>query len=122
MRYLPGRLNDVNASKYGNEEQLKSLIKALNNKGIQAIADIVLNHRIGEKQDGSGKYYIFEGGTPYKCLDWGPSLIFKDDDYCVGNGNLDTGGPITGSPDIDHVNPVVQQELSDWMNWMKIGV
>ncbi|XP_023731331.1 alpha-amylase-like [Lactuca sativa] len=120
--FLARRLYDLNASKYRNEEQLKSLIKASNNKGIKVVADIVINHRTGEKEDGSGKYYIFEGGTPDKHLDWGSSLICKDDDYCVGNGNLDTGGPITASPDIDHINPIVQKELSDWMNWLKIEI
>ncbi|KAL7613284.1 hypothetical protein Lser_V15G05485 [Lactuca serriola] len=92
------------------------------NKGIKAVADIVINHRTGEKQDGSRKYYIFEGGTLDKRLDWGSSLICKDYDYCVGNGNIDTGYPITGSPGIDHVNPIVQKELSDWMNWLKIEI
>ncbi|XP_023767365.1 alpha-amylase-like [Lactuca sativa] len=92
------------------------------NKGIKAVADIVINHRTGEKQDGSGKFYIFEGGTPYKRLDWGSSLIFKDDDYYGCNGNIDIGDPITGSPVIDHVNPIVQKELSDWMNWLKIEI
>ena len=49
-------------------------------------------------------------------------MIFKDDDYCVGNGNIDTGDPITVSPDIDHVNPIVQKELCDWINWLKIEI
>ncbi|VAI90261.1 unnamed protein product [Triticum turgidum subsp. durum] len=35
-----GRLYDIDASKYGNAAELKSLIRALHGKGVQAIADI----------------------------------------------------------------------------------
>uniref|UniRef100_M8AZ68 alpha-amylase n=1 Tax=Aegilops tauschii TaxID=37682 RepID=M8AZ68_AEGTA len=38
--YMPGRLYDIDASKYGNAADLKSLIRALHGKGVQAIADI----------------------------------------------------------------------------------
>ncbi|KAG6714082.1 hypothetical protein I3842_05G185200 [Carya illinoinensis] len=102
--YLLGRLYDLDTSKYGSKDELKVLIAALHEKGIKVIADIVINHRTAEKQGGREIWCIFEGGTldeHLEHLDW------------------ESYDP---APDIDHLNPQVQKELSQWVNWLKTEI
>ncbi|CAH9078022.1 unnamed protein product [Cuscuta epithymum] len=120
--YMPKRMYDLDTSKYGNKQELKKLIDAFHAKGIKCVADIVLNHRAGERANTDGKINLFEGGTPDTKLDWGASEICGDDAVFGGTGNPDTGEPWGDAPDIDHRSVKVQTEISDWMNWLKSEV
>lgn len=117
--YMPSQLYNLNACKYGNEEQLKSLIDSYHSLGVRCIADIVINHRCGDKQDENGIWNVFEGGTPDDRLDWGPWAITGGDHEYQGRGQPDTGEDYGAAPDIDHTNEKVQNELANWMKWLK---
>ncbi|KAK6245246.1 hypothetical protein SCA6_008336 [Theobroma cacao] len=119
--YYPGRLYDLNASKYGSQAELKSLVEAFHQNGIKCIADIVVNHRSTEREDAQGVF--FEGGTPDGRLDGGTSLICNNDpNFTYGTGSPDSGRDFPFGPDVDLLNTTTQQQLSDWMNWLKTDI
>ncbi|GLJ24443.1 hypothetical protein SUGI_0466770 [Cryptomeria japonica] len=121
--YLPGKLYDLDSSKYGTTEQLKQAIQEFHNNGVRCVCDIVINHRTGSKQDENGYWCIFEGGTEDSALDWsGWAVPPRDQPYPCGTGNQDTGEDYTPAPDVDHANPKIHSELSDWMNWLKSDI
>ncbi|XP_077253455.1 alpha-amylase-like isoform X1 [Tasmannia lanceolata] len=120
--YMPGRLYDLDASNYGTEADLKDLILALHNSGLKAMADIVINHRVGTILTSDGGC-TFEGGTTDGRLDWGTWAVCKNDpNFHCGTGNDDTGLDFFKAPDIDHTNPTVQTDLINWLNWLKTNI
>ncbi|GLJ07943.1 hypothetical protein SUGI_0078130 [Cryptomeria japonica] len=117
--YLPGKLYDLDESKYGSSSELRKAVQAFHQNGVRCVCDIVINHRTGSKQDDKGNWCIFEGGTDDDRLDWGAWAIpVHDKPYSCGMGNADTGYDYEAAPDVDHTNSRVQRELSEWMKWL----
>jgi len=111
MGYLPKDYYNLNTS-HGSAAQLSTLIGSLHGQGIKVIADIVINHRVG--QNNWADFY-----NP----SWGPWAVCKDDEWANngGNptGNYDTGEKYEAGRDLDHTNVTVQNDIKAWMYWLK---
>ncbi|KAG2422982.1 hypothetical protein HXX76_015653 [Chlamydomonas incerta] len=120
--YLPGQLYDLD-SEYGNQQQLTELCAALKAAGISPLADIVINHRCADEQEG-GVYnnFLDEIDHAGKSIDWGRWAITGNDPVFKGEGNPDTGDDFGAAPDLDHANPELRAALVDWLNWLKTEV
>ena len=104
--YLPRELNKLD-SKYGSATELRGAIKAI--KPVKAIADIVINHRVGTTREED-----FTNPT------WTTYTIANGDEYSGHKSfNLDTGDAYEAARDLDHHNPEVQESLITWMNSLK---
>jgi alpha-amylase len=105
--YLPNRLY-VQNSQYGTQDQLQKAIAALHSRGVKAVADIVINHRVGTKD-----WADFTEPT------WGNDAVCRDDEWPGARGNYDSGSSYNAGRDIDHTQVYVQNSLKEWLLWMK---
>jgi hypothetical protein len=64
--YLPRDLYKLD-TKYGSEQQLRTLIGMIHERGMHAIADIVVNHRCATAQGAGGQWNKWEGVK----MNWG---------------------------------------------------
>ncbi|KAL6750310.1 glycoside hydrolase superfamily [Haematococcus lacustris] len=117
--YMPGQLYNLN-SKYGTQEELLALTKALQAAGIQPMADIVINHRCADEQvDGVWNKFRDDINHEGKRIDWGQWAITSNDPSFKGSGNPDTGEDYGPAPDLDHANPELRAALTDWLAWLQ---
>lgn len=109
--YLPRELYDLNTN-YGTQAQLQSCINALHGQGIEVLADIVINHRVGSF-----------GWADFMNPTWGCWAVTAQDEWQYNGGNPcggnDTGDNYSAARDIDHTNSTVRNDISAWMNWLK---
>ena len=127
--YHPHELNEFD-NNYGNEQQHRSLLHALLAKGIEPIADVVINHR-----NGSGGWATFKNPT------WPSTFICSDDEFwfqspsslpnqkdreILAAGNK--GAPDFqwsnypkwhGARDLDHTNSEVRKEIKKYLRKLR---
>lgn len=108
--YLPRQLNKLDSS-YGTEAQLTAAIAALNAQGIQSIADIVINHRVG-----TTNWADFTNPA------WDCRAVVNNDEWTGKCGNADSGDGYSAGRDIDHSQVFVQNDLKTWMGSRLKGV
>ena len=116
--------NDYNSS-FGNEEQLRSMIKTFKEKGIGTIADVVINHRRNVSNWVDFPKETYKGVT----YEMTPTDICADDDggetkkWATTNGyslssNNDTGEGWGGMRDIDHKSENVQKIVKAYLSFL----
>ncbi|MBR1388750.1 MAG: alpha-amylase [Prevotella sp.] len=119
-------------SSFGNEQELRALIKALKEKGIGTIADVVLNHRRTLNQTFEFPEETYQGVT-YKMLstdicgndlsNWTGSdgqstkTYAQQKGYEVSSHN-DTGEGWGGMPDLDHYSDNVQTIVKAYLHML----
>ena len=99
--YEPDQLYNLDSA-YGTKVELKDAIKALHDRNIDAIADIVINHRHAE-------------GTTFTNPSW-PAEYICSNAETPGKGKIDTGDHAGFAEDLDHTNPKLQDAIVEFMN------
>ncbi|MEP4092823.1 starch-binding protein [Reichenbachiella sp.] len=112
--YLPRQLSNL-SNGYGSASEHTAMLQNLNNNGIEPIADIVINHRVG-----STNWVDFTSPT------WGTWSITSNDEVWsqpayqgLERGNGDTGSGYDAARDLDHTNQGVRDGIKNWLNELK---
>lgn len=106
--YIPRRWHVLDSA-YGSEAELRAAIQALG--PVKALADVVLNHRVGVATAGSDF-----ADPPFPD---NRAAIACDDESGVGTGNPDTGDRHPAGRDLDHTNPGVRAAVADYLARLK---
>jgi alpha-amylase len=107
--YIPRRW-DLLDTAYGSEAELRAAIRALG--PVRAMADIVLNHRVGVATAGADF-----ADPPFPD---NRAAIACDDESGVGTGNPDTGDRHPAGRDLDHTNPGVRAAIKDYLRRLQV--
>ncbi len=115
--YFPTEWYNFSQTSWGSEAQLKKMLNSMNARGINPIADIVVNHRSGTT-----------GWTDFTNPTWGCETIVSNDEAanpanvytgCRPSGAPDTGEGFGGSRDLDHTNLTVQNGVKEYLEKLK---
>ncbi|KAJ8762258.1 hypothetical protein K2173_007414 [Erythroxylum novogranatense] len=112
--YLPQNLYSLNSA-YGSEHLLKDLLQKMKQCKVRAMADIVINHRLGTAQ-GHGAMHNRYDGIP---LSWDERAVTS----CTGGlGNKSSGDNFSGVSNIDHSQEFVRKDITGWLKWLRYEI
>lgn len=123
MGYDPVYWFTNHTSSFGNEAQLRSMIKTYKEKGVGIIEDVVVNHR-----SGASNWYNFPSET-WNGKTWqlttgsicSTDEVWRDGGHgCPASykGAPDTGEDFGSSRDLDHTNPTVQDHVKNYCKFL----
>jgi alpha-amylase len=105
--YLPVDYYDY-TSRYGTEGELAAAVYQLRQYGVDAMADIVINH-VGEfSRNSLGEW------TPFR-QSWGGEAICSTDRYFGGSGKPDSGKDFGPGADLDLSQRFVREAVLEWL-------
>lgn len=105
--YLPNELY-AQSGAYGDAGALRAAIGALHRVGVMAIADIVINHRVGTYD-----------WADFRAPVWDARAVCSDDEWAGARGGRDSGATYHAARDIDHSQAWVRSSLVEWMAWLR---
>lgn len=112
-------------STFGQERDLRLMVKAYKEKGVSVIEDVVLNHKKGVTGwvDFANEEWTHDGVT--EKIEWSLADICQNDDggytknqgYKVTGAN-DTGDDFSGFRDLDHTSANVQKNCITYLKYL----
>lgn len=124
MGYLPYKFFDQ-TSTFGNEQQLRKMIKAYKDRGTGMIADVVINHHNSDgwfdfpKETYKGVEYQFQSTDIVKDDDNGDTARQAASQGREISKNNDTGEGWAGCRDMDHKSANVQKICKAYVDYLK---
>ncbi|MFA6433417.1 MAG: alpha-amylase C-terminal beta-sheet domain-containing protein [Elusimicrobiales bacterium] len=113
--YYPNEWYNLD-SQWGTRAALVQAVNAMHAAGVKVVADIVLNHRNGATN-----------WLDFKNPDWPSTVIVRNDEVwaqpayagLARSPNDDEGQGELGCRDLDHKDPLVRQDATVFLRWLK---
>lgn len=121
--YMPGKWYELR-----DEVGLRGLVDSLHNASMDAIVDVVVNHRTGASIDECTEQWTNMENPPMAA--W--AIVQNDKNckvdkptcpsHCGCAASEDTGDNFCAAPDLDHTNPKVREMVVEFLNWLRKDV